>query len=78
MSWIFSFVWHTQHHLSVSSTSFAWHTQHHFEQSENIIAAPCGTNERGYGFAVNDVLRNDVMLRINDVVLRTNGILPLT
>ena len=24
----------------------------------------------------NDVLRNDVMLRINDVVLRANGISP--
>ena len=24
----------------------------------------------------NDVLRNDVMLRINDVALRTNGIFP--
>jgi hypothetical protein len=25
----------------------------------------------------NDVLRNDVMLRINDVALRANGIFPL-
>jgi hypothetical protein len=26
--------------------------------------------------AANDVLRNDVMLRINDVALRANGISP--
>ena len=27
-------------------------------------------------FRANDVLRNDVMLRINDVALRANGISP--
>ena len=51
--------------LPQGTTSFAWHTQHHFERSENIIAAPCGTNERCYGVAVNEVA-----LRANDVGLR--------
>ena len=31
------------------------------------------TNERGCADGANDVLRNDVMLRINDVARRANG-----
>ncbi|MBQ7353778.1 MAG: hypothetical protein IJW54_07260 [Clostridia bacterium] len=52
-----------QHHLTEG--------QHHFEQSENIIAV-FGTNKRCCTCA-NDVLRNDVMLCINEVALRANG-----
>ena len=46
-TWIFSFVPQAQHHLTEG--------QLHFECSENIIAAPRGTNERCYGSAVNEV-----------------------
>ena len=68
-SFFFSFV-------PQGTASFAWHTQHHFEQSENIIAAPRGTNERCYGVAVNEVaLRANDVLR-NDVGLRPMFFLP--
>ena len=48
---------HTQHHLSFSSTSFR-----RMRTQMNDVA-----------LGANDVLRNDVPLRVNDVALRANG-----
>ncbi len=36
------------------------------------------TNQRGCADGANDVLRNDVMLRINDVALRANESMKLS
>ena len=48
--------------------------QHHFERSENIIVRL--RHKTMLRQVANDVLRNDVMLRINDVALRANGFPP--
>jgi len=50
----------TQHHLSVSSTSLP----------------PCAAQMNDVALCANDVLRNDVTLRVNDVALRANGFCP--
>ena len=55
-TWIFSFVPQAQHHLRATHATS-------LERQLNIIAAPCGTNERGCTVGTNDVLRNDVGLR---------------
>ena len=52
-----SFAWHSQHHLSFSSTSFRRRR----------------TQMNDVALRANDVLRNDVTLRVNDVALRANG-----
>ena len=51
-----------QHHLTEG--------QHHFERSENIIVLL--RHKTMLRQVANDVLRNDVMLRINDVLLRAS------
>ena len=51
-----------QHHLTEG--------QHHFERSENIIALL--RHKTMLRQVANDVLRNDVMLRIIDVLLRAS------
>ena len=54
------------------TTSFAWHTQHHLSLGSTSFRHKADTNERGCTFGANDVMLriNDVALRANDVGLR--------
>ena len=67
-SWIFSFV-------PIGTTSFAWHTQHHLTVRSTSLpfAAQMNEVEALLQMMLQQVAK-DVMLRINDVALRANGI----
>ena len=54
-SWIFSFV-------PQGTTSFAWHTQHHLSFSSTSLP-PRAAQMNDVALCANDVLRNDVGLR---------------
>ena len=59
-----SFAWHTQHHLTVRSTSLPLRAA----QMNEVEALPQMMLQQA---------ANDVMLRINDVALRANGIVTV-
>ena len=67
-SWIFSFV-------PQGTTSFAWHTQHHLTvRSTSLPPRVAQINEvEALPQIMLQQVANDVMLRINDVALHANG-----
>ena len=66
-SWIFSFV-------PIGTTSFAWHTQHHLTVRSTSLPLAAQMNEvEALPQMMLQQVANDVMLRINDVALRANG-----
>ena len=68
-AWIFSFV-------PQGTTSFAWYTQHHLSLGSTSLplrAAQMNEVEVLPQMMLQQVA-NDVLLRINDVALRANGI----
>ena len=63
---IFSFV-------PLGTTSFAWHTQHHLSVSSTSLPLTAQMNEvEALPQMMLQQVANDVMLRINDVALRAN------
>ena len=66
-SWIFSFV-------PIGTTSFAWHTQHHLTVRSTSLPLAAQMNEvEALPQMMLQQVAKDVMLRINDVALRANG-----
>ena len=66
-SWIFSFV-------PIGTTSFAWHTQHHLTVRSTSLPFAAQMNEvEALPQMMLQQVAKDVMLRINDVALRANG-----
>ena len=65
-SWIFSFV-------PIGTTSFAWHTQHHLTVRSTSLPFAAQMNEvEALPQMMLQQVAKDVMLRINDVALRAN------
>jgi hypothetical protein len=64
---IFSFV-------PIGTTSFAWHTQHYLTVRSTSLPFAAQMNEvEALPQMMLQQVANDVMLRINDVALRANG-----
>ena len=59
---------------AAGTTSFAWHTQHHLSVSSTSLPLAAQMNEvEALPQMMLQQVANDVMLRINDVALRANG-----
>ena len=60
------------------TTSFAWHTQHHLTVRSTSLPLAAQMNEvEALPQMMLQQVANDVMLRINDVALRANGIVTV-
>jgi len=60
--------------VPLGTTSFAWHTQHHLTVRSTSLPLAAQMNEvEVLPQMMLQQVANDVMLRINDVALRANG-----
>lgn len=60
--------------MPIGTTSFAWHTQHHLTVRSTSLPQAAQMNEvEDLPQMMLQQVAKDVMLRINDVALRANG-----
>lgn len=60
--------------MPIGTTSFAWHTQHHLTVRSTSLPLAAQMNEvEALPQMMLQQVAKDVMLRINDVALRANG-----
>ena len=59
--------------MPTGTTSFAWHTQHHLSVSSTSLPLAAQMNDVAPLVQMKLPSANDVMLRLNDVALRANG-----